>query len=359
MRWPWTRRDDPARERRDSAGSFAGAVVRMIEAQAAGSAADASSTAAVEAVSGALARALAGGTVEGPSWAAEAVTASVRAQIGRDLVRRGQSLHVIRLDRAGRVRLVPAASWHFEGGHDPAGWTVRATCYGPSTSTTWHLPASAVVFVAWGATAGAPYTGVAPVTWAHTTARLQAEAERSLADEAGGPLAQLLPIPTDGGDGDDDDPLAALKADVAAARGKAVLVETTTAGWGDGTSAAPRRDWQASRLGPSPPEGLAKVADTAFARVLAACGCSPALFDDSDGTSKREAQRQWFLNTVQPLATMIGEELSAKLDAPLALRFDLHNFDLAGRAAAFAKLVSAGMPIEQAVATSGLLADGD
>ena len=359
MRWPWPRRDDPARERRDSGGAFADAVVRMIEAQAAGSAADASSTAAVEAVSGALSRALAGATVEGPPWAAEAVTAAVRAQIGRDLVRKGQSLHVIRLDRAGRVRLVPAAAWHFDGGHDPDSWTVRATAYGPSTSTTWHVAASAVVFVAWGATAGAPYTGVAPVTWAHTTARLQAEAERSLADEAGGPLAQLLAIPTDGGDGGDDDPLAGMKADVAAARGKALLVETTAAGWGEGQSAAPRRDWQVSRLGPSPPEGMAKIADQAFARVLAACGASPALWDDSDGTAKREAMRQWYLGTVQPLATVIGEELSAKLDAPVRLAFDLYNVDLAGRAQAFTKLVAGGVSVNEALVTAGLLADGD
>ena len=47
MRWPWSKP-----ERRDSGGDFSDAVVRLIEAQAAGSAADASSTAAVEAAAG-------------------------------------------------------------------------------------------------------------------------------------------------------------------------------------------------------------------------------------------------------------------------------------------------------------------
>ena len=60
MRWPWQRR-----ERRDSGGDFSDAVVRLIEAQAAGTAADASSTAAVEAASGALSRAFA--SAESPS----------------------------------------------------------------------------------------------------------------------------------------------------------------------------------------------------------------------------------------------------------------------------------------------------
>ena len=36
--------------------------------------------------------------------------------------------------------------------------------------------------------------------------------------EAQGPLAQLLAIPQDGGTGGDDDPLAALKADIVRAR---------------------------------------------------------------------------------------------------------------------------------------------
>ena len=81
------------------------------------------------------------------------------------------------------------------------------------------------MFVRWGGTPGQPYVGTGPLSWAHTTARLQSEAERSLADEAGGPLAQLLAVPSDGG-GEDGDPLAALKLDIRGARGKALLVET-------------------------------------------------------------------------------------------------------------------------------------
>ena len=350
MRWPWQKI-----ERRDSGGSFSDAVVRLLEAQAAGSAADASSTAAVEAASGALSRAFASAEVVGPDWAAETVSPGVLGQIGRDLIRSGQSMHVIRMGADGMPRLIPASSWHFEGSHDPDSWTVRATAYGPSTSTTWNLPASAVIFVRWGGTPGQPYTGVGPLSWAHTTARLQSEAERSLADEAGGPLAQLISIPQDGGDGRDDDPLSLLKADIGAARGKAVLVETTAAGWDQGKAAAPQKDWRAERLGPTPADGLVNVSDQAFNRVLAACGCSPALFDDSDGTSKREALRQWHLGTVQPLARILETELSTKLETDIRLRFDLYNVDLAGRAQAFQKLVAGGVAVKDALVTSGLL----
>ena len=228
-------------------------------------------------------------------------------------------MHVIRMVRAGRIKLVPASSWHWEGNHDPDSWTVRATAYGPSTSTTWNLPAAGVVFVRWGSTPGQPYTGTGPLSWAHTTARLQSETERSLADEAGGPLAQLLAIPQDGGDDSEDDPLRDLKADIRTARGKALLLETAAAGWGEGRGAAPQRDWQASRLGPQPPAAMAALQKQTFASVLAACGCSPALFDDSDGTSKREALRQFFLGTVQPLARLLEAELSEKLEGEVKL----------------------------------------
>ena len=352
MRWPWQ-----GRERRDSGGNFSDAVVRLIEAQATGTAADASSTAAVEAASGALSRAFASTEVVGPAWVQEAVTPGVLAQIGRDLVRSGDSMHVIRMGADGMVRLIPASSWHWEGSHDPDSWTVRATCYGPSTSTTWNLPASGVVSCRWGSAPGQPYVGTGPLSWAHTTARLQSETERSLADEAQGPLAQLLAIPSDGGDDSDDDPLKRLKADIAGARGKALLVETSAAGWGEGRTAAPQRDWQAARLGPAPPVTMATIRKDAFEAVLAACGTPPSLFIDSDGTSQREAVRRWHLNLVLPLARLVEHELTAKLETLVELKFDTYALDMVSRATVVAKLVKAGVPVATALDAVGL-ADG-
>ena len=351
MRWPWQRR-----EHRDSGGDFSDAVVRLIEAQAAGTAADASSTAAVEAAAEALSRAMSSAEVVGEPWVRETVTPAFLGQVGRDLIRSGDSMHVIRMSVDGMVRLIPASSWHWEGTHDPTTWTVRATAYGPSTSTTWNLPASGVVFVRWGSTPGQPYVGTGPLSWAHTTARLQSEAERSLADEAGGPLAQLLAIPQDGGDDTDDDPLKMLKADIAGARGKALLIETSAAGWGEGRTAAPARDWQAARLGPMPPESTT-IREDAFEAVLAACGTPPSLFTDADGTAQREAVRRWHLGTILPLARLVEYELTVKLETPVTLKFDSYPMDLAGRAQAFQKLVAGGVAVTEALVTAGLLAD--
>ena len=350
MRWPWSKP-----EKRDSGGDFSDAVVRFLEAQAAGTAADASSTAAVEAASGALSRAFSGASVQSPTWAAGALSPVFLGQVGRDLVRRGDSMHVVSVSPMGKLSLLPCSSWHFEGDADPETWTVRATVYGPSTSTTRHVPYSGVVFVQWGATPGQPYTGVGPLSWAHTTARLQSETERSLADEAGGPITNLLAVPQDGGDDEDTDPLKELKADIRTARGRALLVETTAAGFGEGQSAAPQRDWKPARLGPEPPAGMAMVQKQSFEHVLAACGTSSSLFSDADGTAQREAVRRWHLGTVLPLAKILETELTEKLNAPVGLKFDAYPLDLAGRAASFQKLVAGGVPVNEALGTAGLL----
>ena len=181
--WPFGKVED-----RQSGGDFADAVVRLIEAQAAGQAADSGSTAAIEAAAGSLSRAFASANVVGPDYVTQAVSPTFLAQVGRDLIRSGESMHVIESDGFGGFELVPASSWHWEGSHSRRGWSVRVTGYGPSTSTTWNLPADGVVFVTFGAKPGQPYVGISPANWAHTTSRLNSEVERSLADEASGPL---------------------------------------------------------------------------------------------------------------------------------------------------------------------------
>ena len=353
MRWPWQKP-----ESREAIGGYTQIISRLIEAQAAGTTQIASATAATEATAGLLSRSLAAAVVEGPGDVAGIVTPRSLGQIGRDLIRVGESLHVLRY-MGGRMILIPASTWYWEGDADPATWLCTATAYGPSGSSTWRVPNSSVVFVTWGSPTARPYHGLSPSSWSADTARLNANTERSLADEAGGPVAQLLPIPQDGGDDDDsdNDPLAQLKSDIKAAKGSALLVETTAAGWSEGKGAAPMADWKQQRLGAAPGAALVELARDAFARALAASGCSPALFDDSDGTSKREALRQWHLGVVIPMARQLETELTEKLASPIRLEFDLYNIDLAGRAQAFQKLVAGGVSVNEALATAGLLAD--
>ena len=304
MKFPWSK----TLEKREAGGGYTDAITSAIEARAAAQVADVSSTAAVEAVAGLLSRSFASARVDGPGWAKAAVNPVWLAQVGRSLIREGASLSVINVSDMGQLDLTPAAFWNFEGRTMPTdeledSWWCRATTYGPSNSTTRVVPRTGLVFIRWGTSPGTRYRGQGPTSWAHTTARLQGEVERSLADEAAGPLAQLIALPQGPDDPDsDDDPLTPIRADIAKARGRALLVETTAAGWGEGRGSAPMGDWRSTRLGPQPPDALVNIADAAFDRMVAACGASPALFDDSDGTSKREALRQWHMGTVIPMA---------------------------------------------------------
>ena len=355
MRWPWQKA-----ERREASGGYTEIIGRLIESQAAGTTQQASATAAMEAAAGLLSRAFASATVDAPDDIAEALAPRCLALIGRDLVRVGESLHVIRM-MGGRLRLVPASTWYWSGDADPATWLCTATAYGPSGSTTWRVPQASVIFCEWGSPTARPYHGLGPAAWAAETARLNANAERSLADEASGPVASLLTVPEgqDSGSDDDDDPLAPLRKDIGDAKGRALLVESTASGYSESRANAPARDWDPRYLHPSPTDSMVKLADAAFGRVLAAAGCSPALFDNSDGTSKREALRQYHLGTVQPLARILERELSDKFGLPVRLRFDLYNIDLAGRAQAFQKLVAGGVAVNEALVTAGLLAGDD
>lgn len=348
--WPFGKPET----RQNSGAGFQSALDRLIEASAVISISDVTSTAAVEAASGALSRAFASATVEAPVWVQHAVTPRFLAQVARDVMRNGESLHLIELSRRGVLRLQPCSQWHFSGSGRPESWKVRATYFGPSDSTTKYIPFRGVIFLPWGSDAGSPYTGTSPTQWASTTARLQAAIEKTLGDEALGPVAQLIAYP-------DDDPasdkMAPLRRDIASAKGDALFVSTTVGGNGEGQSAQPQKDWVPNRLGANPPAVLAQLQQNTFASVLASCGVPPGMFESgADGTSQREAVRRFHTNLVMPMAKILETELSEKLETEIHLTFDLHNADLVGRTQAFQKLVAGGVAVNEALITAGLLA---
>ena len=170
--------------------------------------------------------------------------------------------------------------------------------------------------------------------------------------------ATLLPVPQDGGEGGDEDPLAQLKADIANLRGRHALVETTAAGWGEGRTAAPQSDYKPQRIGAHPPESLPTLRSQAAESVLSACGVPVSLVSAADGTSQREAWRRFVMGSVEPLLDIVGQEVERKLETRVT--FDLSRLwahDLAGRASSFKAMVTAGMEIERAAALSGLMTD--
>ena len=136
------------------------------------------------------------------------------------------------------------------------------------------------------------------MAYATATGALHANLEQRLGQEAGGPVGHLLPVPQDGGDGSETDPLATLKATVGSLDGRVALVETTSAGWGEGMAVAPRQDWISHRFGANPPATLATLRSDSAEAVLAACGVPSALVNDADGTSQREAYRRFVMSSL-------------------------------------------------------------
>ena len=285
------------------------------------------STAAVEMASGLLARSLAAAKVSGPAYAVGAITPSFLAQVGRSLILRGESLHVIRVDQDGVVHLYPAAGWTMEGDYAPETWTIVADLPGPSRTTSIRTSYQGVIHLTWATAARSPHAGIGPLSGAGSTSRLNAEADRALADESSGPIANLLAVPDsasgENSDGDPAvDPLGALSGDIKNARGRALLMETTASGWGEGRSSAPKKDLVPSRLGPAPGAALVQLRADAQDAILSACGVGSSMFaPDAPGTAQREAMRRFHLTTLLSIARSLSAELSSKLEAAISLGF--------------------------------------
>ena len=357
--WPFQRAEKRSAQGGGSqhGAGFTDAIVRALLTQAAGGAtADACSTAALEAAVSSYARAFQIATVEPDTPATRALTPDLLALMARDLIRRGEFVHVIEVDRGG-VRLTPAGSWDVRGRWDPATWRYRCDLFGPSGNVTRFLPADAVVHGRYSVDPARPWAGVSPLGWARLTGRLHASIEDALADESGSTRGHILPVPAGpDAENEDDDPLADLRKDIASLRGKTALVETVASGWGEGGLAAPQSDWRPQRIGANPPPSLATLRTDSAQAVLAACGCSADLFASGDASGQRESWRRFLHGSVQPLGDLLAAELADKLAIPgLALRFDrLFASDLSGRARAFGSLVQGGMDKDRAARLAGL-----
>ena len=69
----------------------------------------------MEAAAGALSRAFMAAEVSGPTWALKALNPVFLGQVGRDLIRSGDSMHRIDVDGMGMLRLTPSSQWYFTG----------------------------------------------------------------------------------------------------------------------------------------------------------------------------------------------------------------------------------------------------
>ena len=342
--WPFRKREARA------AADYTDVLSALLVARAEGTAIDPAATAALETAAGLVARAFSVATVSPAGARTSALSASVLACIGRELIRRGEA--VFRLDVAGgRVQALPAAHWEVRGGRTPESWWYRLDMPAPDETATVTAPGAGVLHFRFASDPRRPWEGIAPLSWASSTGRLSGALEQALAGEAAGPFGHVIPTPDVATDRTE------LKADLDKLRGGIKLVETTASGWGESRAAAPAGDWTQRRIGADPPASVVSLRSDAAAAVLAACGVPPPLVAPGDGTAAREAWRRFLHGTIHPLGEVVAEEAARKLAVPdLSLSFDrLFASDLSGRARAFQSMVNGGMPLDKAAALAGLM----
>ena len=340
MRWPWKT------EKRS--GVYSDAIITALLSRASGTTkGNPSALAALEVASGLWSRSLSIARVEPQDEVTRAISPAFLSDVGRALIRHGESVWAISVS-AGRVLLTPAAHWDVTGGPLESSWRYSLELAGPSGSATVNLPSESVLHFRFGSDPDRPWVGTSPLGFSASSAASAAGLEQRLSEELGGPVAHLLPIPL-AGDGSGDDPLASLRNDISNAKGGTVMLETTSAGYGEGRAAAPAQDWTAHRLGASPPDVLAKLRAEGSMALLSACGVPPALAtSNSDGSSQRESFRRLGVS-VRAKAKEIAGELSAKLEREIHLHLDeMRSDDRVGMARVVKNLVDAGFSIEDA-----------
>ena len=342
------------RERRQAGDGYTSSIVSAIEAAAAGGVDVGTATAAVEIGAGLWGRALSLADVSPRSSRTAAITPEFLELAGRELGRRGEL--VCDIDVAGgRVHLFPASSSYVViGGHRPDSWIYTLTLYGPGRTVTVYRHRAGVAHLAYGRTVARPWEGRAPWQSASLAGTLLAGVERQLAGEARGSSGYILAIPDTGDHGQDadadTDPLDSLRTDLAAAGGKTVLAPTTAAGYGAGPAAAPPGDYRSARFGMNPPESTVEARRDVERSILGCYGVPPILFAGTGaGSGMREGWRQLIGLTVEPLATLIGSQLSEALGVEVTL--DMRRAraaDVTMLARAVGSLTTAGMALDAA-----------
>ena len=222
-------------------GGYTDLVLRGIDAKVTGGGADALVTGALEVCAGMWGRVLAAAVVTGT----DVMTPRVRHRLGRDLIRQGESVHLIVTDPLG---LEPAFDWDVR-----EDWSYRLSIPQPTGNTrVVTAPRDAVAHFTWATSPREPWLGLSPLEAAPALARLASRIEAKLGEDLATPSAALIPIPVGWWRrGARHAPLGHRRA-----MGSAVLVETTVCRVGRRAATSGDSGTTGARKGsgqPSPP----------------------------------------------------------------------------------------------------------
>ena len=352
MKLPWTQdkvvevRQDTPVEVRQQQDLILAALIARGGASGGRSLVHVEATAALESAAGLTGRSFAAADVEGPDMFTSAITPDLLEVIGRELIRKGELVCLI--DTSDGLALWPAQSYDVDGPPNPRLWWYRVTIGGPSrTWTQINVPADGVLHFRYGVDPAQPWRGKSPMSIAAESGRLSSEAVSALADESSGPRGSLLGLPIPG----DDPTVAGLRSDLQDMAGRVALIETKD--WG-GSPSGGEVVLKPERIGASPPASMVELAAHASAEVGAACGYNPAIFESGQAASLREANRL-ALGVVAALGKKVQAEFRLKLSPEIGLSWgEIRSTDIQTRTRSVGQLVTAGLPLADAMKTAGL-----
>ena len=332
-------------QRRETRESLSDIVIASILAGARGTVVE-GQTAAAEVAAGYWGRAFASGSIVPDGVIAEAIQPHL-GFIGRSLVTSGEAIFEIQLDNG--LTLLPASHATVMGEPDPESWVYELTMSGPSRTVTRKLPAGRVLHLKYAVEAKHPWRGISPIGAAGTTRKLLENIESRLAQETGGAVGSLIPVPSVQASGQ-------LQTDIRGLKGKIALVDSVLTGWAAGATGAPTSDYKVVRIGADPPETLARLRREAEESILASCGIPQASISGGDGAGAREQFRQFLHLTISPVALEIGRQVSARFGVgDVKFNFDaLMASDLQGRARSLGSMVKSGATLDSAAEVAGL-----
>ena len=345
------------REERADA-SYSDTLIRYLQANTAGiTTTSPQSLGPVELAAGFVARSFSVAEVKGaPDNVLAALSPLFLASVGRSLIKQGECLYLIQVANDGSIELTQAAAWDISGGLSPSSWRYSGHFATPDGSRTFtNLPADSVLAIRHNVEARAPWRGRSSLDLAVTAAQLASHSSEALRDEMSGPRGSVMAMPVEPGE-----QTAALEDDLRGLRGELI---TTRSMMSDSTGDAPKRDFEAARLGATLPAPNVSLRKDAAMELTAALGLPVEMLQAADGTAAREGFRRALWTLISPLGVLCQSACREALMSPdLTVQWsELRASDIQGRARSFSSMYvgGKGLTIADAARNAGLNLEDD
>lgn len=239
--------------------------------------------------------------------------------IARDLLLTGNGVRLIDAGADLGFDLLRPYSFDVRGSSpQPDRWHYSMMMATPNGDIERRSGARGVIHCRSASAPATPWIGLAPWQAANLSSSAMAVIEASIKDEANTGNGRIWIAP----DATTKEQATSMVNAIARSRGGQVVVESTRAGHGRGPVAAPAKDWEPTATGQDHTLGNVQMRDTVESSIAAAYGIPSAyLSQTATAPALREVKRLAFLNRTRPIAQLIADELTDKLDTNISINW--------------------------------------